>query len=145
MFDPGLTSLVKVNIRDGMNIWCEERHSWSDFSFEFVDNKHTCLSWVRKCVEQLNSKDLDNPMVKDKITHFISFGYGIKTEIIANPPLNKFPWIFDEKSHREIFQDIEQFLWSGAALSEQKPVTNKIKVESHGFDYKKSFRKEKRK
>lgn len=143
MFDESLTSTLSVRVREGCHIWSDERPSWSDFSFEFVDNANTCLNWVKDWADSMNSKVSDNPNVQEKITHFITFGKYEDTEVIINPPLKKFPWIFEERKHEEIFQDIEQFLWKDVDLSEQKPVTDKVKVESHGFDSKKSFRKEK--
>lgn len=59
----------------------------------------------------------------------------------ANPPLVNFPFLFKEESYGQIFQRIEQYLFQDADKNKQKPISDILKIETHGFDKKTSFRK----
>lgn len=140
--DIGCRVKVTPNTTKG-DIITKDRPEWSDYSFTKYNKQNTVASWIRDWAVEYNNKPADNPNVQSKITHMLVLTAGADTWIIANPPLSKFSWILEEHKPEEVFQDIEQFLWSGVESATQRPVPNKIKVESHGFDSKKSFRKEK--
>jgi hypothetical protein len=143
-FNEGINCCVKVtpNTTKG-DIITKDHPEWSDYSFVEYNKQNTVAKWIYDWAVEYNNKHTDNPNVQSKITHMLVLTAGIDTWIIANPPLSKFSWILEEHKPEEVFQDIEQFLWSGVESATQRPAPNKIKVESHGFDSKKSFRKEK--
>ena len=144
-FNDDVSCCVKVtpNTTKG-DIITKDRPEWSDYSFTEYNKQNTVASWILDWAVEYNNQPADNPNVQSKIACMLVLTAGINTWIITNPPLSKFSWIFEEHKPEEVFQDIEQFLWQGVESATQRPVPNKIKVESHGFDSKKSFRKEKR-
>lgn len=143
-FNEDISCCVKVtpNTTKG-DIITKFHPEWSDYSFTEYDKQGTVASWIHDWAVEYNNKPADNPNVQSKIAYMLVLTADLDTWIIANPPLSKFSWILEEHKPEEVFQDIEQFLWSGVESATQRPVPNKIKVESHGFDSKKSFRKEK--
>lgn len=143
-FNEDISCCVKVtpNTTKG-DIITKDRPEWSDYLFTEYDKQSTVASWILDWAVEYNNQSTDNPNVQSKIASMLVLAAGVDTWIITNPPLSKFSWIFEEHKPEEVFQDIEQFLWSGVESATQRPVPNKIKVESHGFDSKKSFRKEK--
>lgn len=143
-FNEDISCFVKVtpNTTKG-DILTKDRPEWSDYSFTKLNKQNTVASWIHDWAVEYNNQPADNPNVQSKITHMLVLAAGTDTWIITNPPLSKFSWILEEHKPEEVFQDIEQFLWSGVESATQRPIPNKIKVESHGFDSKKSFRKEK--
>lgn len=63
-----------------------------------------------------------------------------KNVIFNEQPTNWLKYIKDDLDKRDVYTDIENYLWS----MKQEPITepdNKTKIISHGFDLKTSFRK----
>ena len=64
----------------------------------------------------------------------------IKNVIFNEQPTNWLKYIKDDLDKRDVYTDIENYLWS----MKQDPISepdNKTKIISHGFDLKTSFRK----
>ncbi len=64
----------------------------------------------------------------------------IKNVIFNEQPTNWLKYIKDDLDKRDVYTDIENYLWS----MKQEPISepdNKTKIVSHGFDLKTSFRK----
>lgn len=64
----------------------------------------------------------------------------IKNVIFNEQNTNWLKYIKDDLDKRDIYTDIENYLWS----MKQEPISepdNKTKIVSHGFDLKTSFRK----
>lgn len=69
-----------------------------------------------------------------------SSGRIIKNVIFNEQPTNWLKYIKDDLDKRDVYTDIENYLWS----MKQEPISepdNKTKIVSHGFDLKTSFRK----
>lgn len=103
----------------------------------------------------LNDKDILNIFQDNKVPCFIlkeskvnyfNRNYALSNNLILNPCLKdlEFYKIMDSAS---AFQEIEMYISGVIGCSENKiiEVSDKSKIEGHGFDYKKSFRKEKEK
>ena len=63
-----------------------------------------------------------------------------KNVIFNEQPTNWLKYIKDDLDKRDIYTDIENYLWS----MKQEPISepdNETKIISHGFDLKTSFRK----
>lgn len=103
----------------------------------------------------LNNKDILNIFQDNKVPCFIlkeskvnyfNRNYAPSNNLILNPCLKdlEFYKIMDSAS---AFQEIEMYISGVIGCSENKiiEVSDKSKIEGHGFDYKKSFRKEKEK
>ena len=72
--------------------------------------------------------------------HFKSYDYIIKNIIFTEQPTNWLKYIKDDLDKRDVYTDIENYLWS----MKQEPISepdNETKIISHGFDLKTSFRK----
>lgn len=70
----------------------------------------------------------------------IGDNYIIKNLIFNEQPTNWLKYIKDDLDKRDIYTDIENYLWS----MKQEPISepdNETKIVSHGFDLKTSFRK----
>lgn len=96
----------------------------------------------------LNDKRLQNIFFEHKtplfyINHDLKY-YSYKYDLYINTHLDKidFVKIFDPYS---AFQEIEMYVSVVLGIDSQKTieVSDKSKIESHGFDYKYSFRKDK--
>ncbi len=75
------------------------------------------------------------------LCHFsMNSGCIIKNVIFNEQPTNWLKHIKDDLDKRDVYTDIENYLWS----MKQEPISepdNKTKIVSHGFDLKTSFRK----
>ena len=64
----------------------------------------------------------------------------IKNVIFNEQPTNWLKYIKDDLDKRDVYTDIENYLWSMKQEPTSEP-DNKTKIVSHGFDLKTSFRK----
>lgn len=99
--------------------------------------------WFKKKVEQLTKanifKEHNTPCFV--YTHLTSDRHQT-TNIIINPPLKDFEFFKIFEGHR-CYQELEMYLGNKLLEKNNAPqiIDDKVKIQQHGFDLKKSFRK----
>lgn len=146
LFDRELDCVV--NVQATRTLLVSDKPTISDFTIkrECASKQPVLGATCLDILKDLADKNSANPNIQEKMAWFLLLGSTHAWDcVITNPPMCKFPWLLEDRSAERLFQDVETFLWRGVDISPQEPVPNKVKVESHGFDNKTSFRKEKQK
>lgn len=108
--------------------------------------KELCKNHYDSFINMTNDKNILELFYKHKTPVFLLYGNNDNYNFKINPNLKKLEFfkIFDSSS---AFQEIEMYISGVIGLNTEKPIeiSDKSKIESHGFDYKYSFRKEKNK
>ena len=116
-----------------------------DIEFENINNLYERNRKINQINAFKNSKELKDLFFTYKVPIFLIYSENYKFKLQLNPNLEVFNFA-KCKNYSQTYQQIEMFLGNQLVQynAPKIPVGDtKVIIESHGFDYKTSFRKEK--